>query len=164
MLSVHTFDASDNYDTLSVDSLTTDVLVCLIFTHDISILCVGDCIGANILSPKRFPLKYAFGRHEMAGLIHCDDWVCNSILGGEIHRFPKTIYSHTAGDIYVPKSSLRFSKNKDGTIRVELQFLIPLKTDELHVGIDRFLILKPNIFQSCNNIYIISATSLKNQQ
>ncbi len=110
------------------------------------------------MSAKRFPLKYAFGHREMAGLIHCDDWVCNTLLGREINSFSKVIYSHTAGDIYVPKSSLHFSKNSDGTIKGRLQFLIPLKTDELHIGIDSFQILRPNIIQSCDNIYIRSAT------
>jgi len=120
-------------------------------------------VGPKNFNSKKFPLVFSFGQQEMTGMIYCDDWLCKDILGKKFSNFSTNIYSEKPGDTYVPRSSLHFIKTKNGLTRGSFQFLIPLKSDEIEVGIDRFEILKPNLDQQCEhwNILISSSTSLK---
>ena len=134
-------------------------LFCFLFF----VLFLGDCIGPTIINSKLFPSVLSFGQEEMTGAIHCDDWLCKDILGLKYSKFSTNIYSEKPGDIYVPRSSLHFIRTKNGHIKGSFQFLIPLKSDEIEVGIDRFEILKPNLDQQCQhwNTLISSSTLLE---
>ena len=105
----------------------------------------------------------SFGQQELTGMIHCDDWVCMDILGRKYKKFSTDIYSEVPEKPYVPKSSIHFVKQIDGNVQVFLEFLLPLKSDELRLGIDQVKILKPNLVHKCAhwNISIHSSTLVK---
>lgn len=143
----------------SVLMLMFNIMCACMYAHFVVLFlfcCLGDCIGASLVSTKRSPVIPSYGLQELTGMVLCNDSTCDKKAGVDYHQLTKLLYPEASTEVYIPKSRVFFSSENIDSI---LQFMPSPSYDELFFDVDKFKFVEPSFGSQCNDLSIAIETS-----